>query len=597
MTEQSEPAIPYGIDLQTGRDAEISQVKSDHKYVCPKCRELLDPRRGDIRRPYFAHHPGATDYACPWRTTEGIQRSLRESADIAFSVARRLRLFLRRRPSSNEGQLYGLLPPMTTSDIASSRRALVPSVILSSGTAREVRFEDLLPSSSRGFILLDSIASEYRIEIRPEHLSNSGIWSASRVGRGSTFVGDEFEAEFVSQPRRLATGQWIYHIGEPGSNPPIGATRLRLGSFDVFGVEASQEHFAVAQSWCPGALLDQPGLSCDVVLPLDQAPWAEHLGAILVEPGRRLLLAVIPPADQDPGLQVYQIPFSESRKLELSRAGPGRPRFIEIRFSEEGASRLLVHWPLLQERDLLLDIVATKQANDLTNPAPLQRLGMRVASRPNGFDFLDPLDSPEVPITGKVDSRGVVTLVRTELEGPEGFAVRLKAEYPQAGGVPVWRDEGQATGTQFSGKVRDTFERGATRVAVSFGTLGFVTLRCPDVTEALTRLQAERRAIDTLRSMEAKRREESARRSELRYSMEARVVQALKATQSPVPRHISFNWIRAFLKLPPDSPIEDLRTFRYLLKRQARELGVYRVLHSYSPEDAEGSAGEDKVDD
>jgi hypothetical protein len=597
MTEQSEPAIPYGIDLQTGRDAEISQVKDTHKYVCPKCRELLDPRRGDIRRPYFAHHPGATDYACPWRTTEGIQRSLRESEDIAFSAGRRLRLFLRRRPSSNEAQLYGLLPPMTTADIASARRALVPPVILSSGAAREVRFDDLLPSSSSGFILLDSNALEYRVEIRPEHLSNSGVWSASPIGRGSVFVGSEFEAEFVAQPRRLTTGQWVYHIGKPGESPPIGATQLRLGDFSVFGVEASQRNSTIAQSWCPGALLDQPGLSVDVVLPLDQAPWGEHLSAVRVEPGRSLLLAVNPPADQDPGLQVYQVPFSESRSLELSRAGPGRPRFLEVKFSEEGASRLLIHWPLLQERDLLLDVVATKQGEDSKARAPLQRLGVQVAIRSSGLNFLDPLDSPDVSIPGKVDSRGIVTLARTELEAPEGFAARLNADFPQAGGIPLRRDEGQATGTQFYGRVRDAFERGATRVVVSFGTLGLVTLRCPEVTDALTRLEEERSALDTLRTMEAKRREESASRSEVRTQMETKIGQALRATRSPVPRHLSFNWIRAFLKLPADAPIADLRLFRYLLKRQARKLGVYRTIHPSSSDDAEESTGEAKIDD
>lgn len=578
MTEQSEPAIPYGIDLATGQDAEVSQVKSGHRYACPKCRQLLDPRRGDIRRPYFAHHPGATDYACAWRTTEGIQQSLKESEDVAFSAARKLRLFLRRRANSSEGQLYGLLPPMTTADIAATKRAIAPPVVLSSGSAKEVEFADLLPSSSSGWILLDPHSPGFRIEIRPDELSNSGVWGAEAIVVGTTFVGDEFEAELVDRPRHLATGQWVYRISERGKRPQVGTVQLHLGSFDVLGMEVSQEHLAITNDWCPGASIDQASLRVNVVLPLEHSPWVEHRSAIRIEPGKRLLIAITPPEDQDPGLYVYQIPFSDARKLELSRAGAGRPRFLEVRFSEEGASRFLIHWPLLQERDVLVDVVSSRAEKSPIGPGQLARLGLEVGDQSGGVVFLDPLDSPEGTITGSVDQQGLVRVAGIHLRSPEGFSVRLRAEYPQQGGSVIWRDEGQATQVNLPEKIRDTFERGARRVVASFGTLGTVTLRCPGIATALAGLEAERMAREQLRLAEEKQVEERTLRSARRIAMETTVNETLRRIRSPVPRHVSFAWIRSFLQLPPETPVADLVFFRYLVKRQGRQLGVYRPI-------------------
>lgn len=579
MTEESEPAIPYGIDLRTRRDVEISQADPGHPHACPKCHELLDQRRGDIRRAYFAHHPGATDYSCPWRTSEGIQHSLKESEDAAIAEGRRIRLFVRRRPGSSEARLFGLIPPMTTADVAVAKKGISPPQILTLGTARPVGFSDLLPASSSGWIALDPEARQYRIDIRPSQLSNAGVWTAGPVVSGSLFVGNESEAELVASPRHIAVGQWVYLVANRNDKPLAGAQRLRLGTLELLAIEATDEHASIISRWTAGIALDQPFLRLDLVLPLEQSPWAADEGVIHVEPTKRILLAVTPPQDQDPGLYVYQIPFSEAGKLELSRSGAGKPRFVEATVPEGGASRLLIHWPLFQDRDVLLDLVAATGEESPEEHAALPTIGLEVTNSYGTAEFLDPLDSPEVVLEGRVDANHVAAIGLVSLRSPPGFAIRLRAEYARSDTVATWQDEGLAVASELGEILRDSFERGAKRIQAHFGTLGVVTLRCPGIADGFAKIRADELARELERIEEADRLAEVASRRGRRSAMEKQIADAFGKLRGPIPRHVSFAWIRGLLNLPPETTSEQFVVYRYLIKRMGREAGVYRGAH------------------
>lgn len=584
MTEESEPAIPYGIDVRTRRDVEISQAEPGRPHACPKCHELLDQRRGEIRRPYFAHHPGATDLSCPWRTSEGIQHSLQESEDAAIAGGRRIRLFLRRRPGTSEARLFGLIPPMTTADVAIAKKSISPPQILTLGSTRPVGFSDLLPASSSGWIALDPQAQQYRVDIRPSQLSNAGVWTADRVVGGYLFVGNESEAELVASPRHITAGQWVYRVASENDKPVAGTQRLRLGSLEVLAVEASTEHAPIISSWTAGIALDQPFLRIDLVLPLEQSPWAAEQGVIHAAPTKRILLAVTPPPGQDPGLYVYQFPFNDAGRLELSRSGAGKPRFIETTVSEGGASRLLIHWPLFQDRDVLLDLVAATEKESQAEQAALPSIGLEITSPHGVAEFLEPLDSPDGVLEGHVDANHVATLGPVSLRSPSGFAVRLRAEYAQFGTGEAWQDEGLAVGSELREKLRDSFERGAKRIQAHFGTLGVVTLRCPGIVEELDKIRNAELDRERVHVEESNRLAEEASHRARRSAMEKQIAGAFRNLRGTIPRHVSFAWIREFLNLPPETVSEQLVDYRYLIKRMGKDAGIYRVAHQATPE-------------
>ena len=54
-TNTSEPAIPKGIDILTGRQVTAEHASKGKRYLCIYCHEPVEFRKGSERRPYFAH--------------------------------------------------------------------------------------------------------------------------------------------------------------------------------------------------------------------------------------------------------------------------------------------------------------------------------------------------------------------------------------------------------------------------------------------------------------------------------------------------------------------------------------------------------------
>lgn len=595
MTDDSDLSIPYGCDIDhDGVELSIDAVAGDHarcEFVCPQCREQLTKKlKGEFRRPHFAHHMDATDRNCPWRTDEGVRQAYSSSQALALEAARAIRLFIQRRPHSNEVSLFGAIPPLSGDDVAKVTRGKLDSAfqINAAGSKEPVELIDLLPSGRAGWIELDPDAPRFRIEVKPAELVNGGSWVSLGIAPGDIFLGNNDWGRLVTAPRRVTAGQHLYYVvpgGTPSQPPRDGG--LRLGHFEVRHLVVDQSQVTALQSIIPGLQVDYEALRVDVVSPLSVPPSDVTRGRIHVPRDREIILAVRLPKNKDRPLEIFPIPYRGGGQVTIPAAGLGTPRFLRLVLQGTESQRVLIHWPFEADRDWILDFIPVEP----TTPASLSALdpviGLSVASGP----LLNPLFHPEIRIDVELDQHGVAVLPKITLVAPTGLTLELRGEFPGDDGNPVWLEEQKSVeSTSLEVRLKDVFARGCRTLELKFAALGSVTLVASGPFESVVARKAEHRRLEAAQ-VEAQAREEQARREDeerarrveerriwLKESRE-KVREALRARRETLPRHISEAFVRDLLNLPDDAPRGDLPALRNLVRKARRELRAEAGAH------------------
>lgn len=586
MPDESELSIPYGRDLDhPGIELSPDAVRGDHsacEFVCPICGEQLTKKLwGEYRRPHFAHYMDATTRNCPWRDDEGVRQAYTSSRAQAIEAAQNIRLFIQRRPHTQELALFGSVPPLSSEDIAKVTRGKLEGAFRVEGTGTKSRLElvDLLPNGRAGFVELDPTASQFRIDIGPEELINGGSWVSPGLRPGTTFVGTPEWGRLVASPRRISSGMQVYCIMSPGDAARLPHDeKYRLGRLEVVRLVADRGHLPTLRTLLPDVDLDFEAVQVDVVSPLTVPPSDITLGRVRVPKGSEVLLSVGLPKDKDRSLEAYPIPFRGTGQVTIPPAGLGVPRFLRLNLEGSESRRILIHWPFEAERDWILDFITVEPPtiSGFSTVDPV--IGLSVDAGP----LLNPLSHPKVTVEAKMDTRGSPLIPKVALIAPAGFAVNFKGEFPGEDGNPLWVEEREpADAASIATRLRGIFSRGCRTLEFGFGSLGQVTLVVTAFFDEVVTRQANQHRVERERS-EAAAVRERARQEELEKlrsaeerrvrlkEMRRRVREALGGRLDPFPRHTSDVFVRSLLKLPEDTEKKDLIVWRHLVRRRGR---------------------------
>jgi hypothetical protein len=493
-------------------------------------------------------------------------------------------LIVRKKPYSNQLELFGAIPPLSGDDISRVTRGKLGGAFEAVGTGTKSRLElvDFLPTGRAGLIELEPDSPRFKIQIKPEELDNGGDWVAGGLQPGDVFLGNSEGGSLIKSPKRATGGQSLYFViapSGPSSKRPNGEI-LRLGHLDVVRIEVNQERLGTIQSFVPELQVDYEALQVDVVSPLSVPPSDVTLGRLRVPPRGDILLAITLPSNKDLPLEVFPIPFHGSGQVRIPPAGLGVTRFLRLTFDGQGSQRILIHWPFEPDRDRILDFILA-EAEEVKTPAVLDPpIGLLIAPGP----ILSPLFHPVVSIDVKTDETGTASLPRVGLIAPAGFSVSLRGEFPGEDGKPVWLEERDLVNAgSIAEQFKDVFSRGCRTLEVSFGSLGSISLSASGPFESAVARRAEARRLEAEKAratalLEQNRREveERVHRADERRAKQEKTCEeirkSLRERHGRIPRHVSGAFVRELLAVPEGTPADEIHWLRYLVRKVRKQL-------------------------
>ena len=570
---QGNESILYGLDPETFEQYTISEADpaKGTYYVCPKCRRLLDQRRGEINKDYFAHHPDPwAERNCPWYL--GGDESAEPAREEAIEVSQRIRVFIGIGQVEKNLTLFGSIPAFSTADIPvlEEELKLGHGVVTSKGTIRSVNAgRDLLPESASSGITLDPDATQFEIRI-VKGFTNSGIWKTRGISSGDVFIGDSTSAERMLDPRFASTGQYIYMVTDVDNHVVNPSTTVyRLGEYRVLRVQVNNSTTEIVHEWVEHINIDSLPLHVDVILPLREDPRKNWLDQTRFKPGEEMTLALTPSARANPKLELVVIPFRNQLIHKLEKIGPGVPRFVRIMNSENTSFRVLVYWPGVPECNVLLDFIP--EGPDDNHPLYIEP-EIHLSVDQGGKEIvLDPLNYPFHDIEGSLSQQDLPIIPHVKLVSPRHFSVQLRAEFMTREHSIIKRLEGDATGADIQQRLLDAFERAAKKVEVNFGNLGTVTLNCSFFhKKQLDKWDKEDRKESLERERERIAKERRQRQVHL-AEMKELVRRTFAEVDDTRSTKISRGYVVEKLALAEDTPKEDLEIFRNLVRRYRKE--------------------------
>lgn len=596
MVGEDEVKIPYGINPR-GQDHTIDEADSGTPYFCPKCREILIQRRGDIRRYHFAHNPSAGDRTCPWRTEAGVGIYIGELREDAIREnTQRIRLFLEKNPYSAELILFGSIPTLTPDDLAQVRHDQNRNgiIVSSLGTHRPISSNDLLPANRLAWVELDSSASSYEIKVLPPSISISGSWKVRGLKPNDFFIGDTVRAEFIQNPRHLTIGDSIYIISPTiFRNLPGNATRLRIGTKEVIRLEATHEILETLKLTGRELFIDDHPMRVDIVRPFTTNPRAERFGYVQGYSGSEALIAIIPSQGSDPDLELLPIPFHPLDRVQLEDGGAGKPRFLRISMDKMQSKRLLIHWPGHIHRDILLEFLVIPSETPFGLLSAFE-FGVEIGTGESVQKGLA-TGSQRLNIQPIQVSQEEYVLPSIKLLSPKKFRVTLRAEYPGTDGAPLWNDEGEINAEGFESRVKAMFEAGARTIRVKFSTIGLVDLICNTyfdrhIEEEKKRLEIEyqerirvREELQKMRDDEEKNVMAALKKQEIK-NQEQIVEQYLQTHIDSLPRHVSRTFAKKCLGVGDNFDHSELDKWRSKIRRIMREVKLNKMSSTAKPD-------------
>lgn len=454
-------------------------------YRCPECGGYLTVRKGEIRRPHFAHAPGTMqEHDCRLGTDSGVremEEEHRKSDTEKSEKQRQIRVFLGESYGSTL-RLTGVLPALNWDDLddpASVDSALDETAITSEGMAESPRASWFHPTEPQVQVELELGTDQYltQVDTGGRFDTIDGRWEADGISAGDVFIGEPNHAErheSDSDPL-INEGKWVYVIiGDPPDDPAERVETYDLGPWNVIGFEVGEDTRSLLQEYAGVENTDQYGFNADILLPPDADSRSE--APIFGQPNEEVLVAVTPPEESDPTFEVVSVPSTGEEPTELDRTAPGQPRFFRPRFPEQGSRRLSIHWT---SRHRLIHLHAQDSESEMGQDwRDEPNIGVRVETD-DETKFLHPIRGPEsFTVRPSKQDKSVAEMV--SFEGPEGYRVELEGEFPQDADFPQTLRRVEVTFDYAKRLIHTWTQEECDLVTVSFDAAGQVEVELED---------------------------------------------------------------------------------------------------------------------
>ncbi len=514
-----------GLDPQ-GRSVHIDEaLERPHYYRCPECEEYLQVRHGEMRIWYFAHLKAEKGSpSCSLRTEAGITEKYRKSPVEKKEAARQLRIGLLANPYTDELRLLAFFPTPTWDEISrpESAAGILDSIRVEGPGLKVIPLPSSFhPREAEVLIDLDPNSNAFVISISsvPPIPSIVGTWTGPPITKGDIFVGDWHRAERVDPGTRVSEGDVVFMIPEDSEEAKIrtGKSYL-LGNYRVLGTELTKETLGLVPRVLPKLDATASMFSVDVILPASADP--RGLEPVEGPPRSTALIAIVPPANLDPGFEVVSVPFDAGKPMELPRAGNGIARAFRPSFPDEGSRRISIHWG---DRHKFVHLHAHGVISRQTS-APWRQ------ERPVGVLIAMEAEPPQVLVAWEQPNRYNVGVVanrpppRIELVGPPGLLVELRGTLPGKHRTGRNVIEPQVRADDFIQIVQDWIEQGCSEVEVLFGPTGRILL-----------------AISA----------EKAKRTEPKQLSDEEIERRILQLGGPLPMKITWEFVREILNVEP----------------------------------------------
>jgi hypothetical protein len=349
MTELS---IPVALD-PAGNPVPIEEAvrfKTDY-YRCPKCTEIVNPRKGSVRAHFFAHKKGTLEETnCPLGTQADVDElidSLRTSDVEETESARQIRVYFGETALGRQ-HLYGVIPSLDWDEFPSTVQRVDDEIaeleISASGLKRPPVPQDFHPTEPEVSFDLDPTSESFSVTIDgPDSLDQiTGEWTADGFADGDLFLGDQSRARRHRQDRQIKEGEWVYLAltNLPGNMPGVVETET-VADYTILSFPAREETRSLLENYGTGLTTDEYGFETDVILPSRAHPTSD--APLPTEPKADLLVGVTPAEDLDPVFEVVSIPKRKQDVVEIEPTGPGNPRFYASNSLDSGSRRISIH--------------------------------------------------------------------------------------------------------------------------------------------------------------------------------------------------------------------------------------------------------------
>jgi hypothetical protein len=454
-------------------------------YRCPECGDYLTVRKGDIRKPHFAHAPGTMQkHDCRLGTESGVREMQEEhrKADTEKSEQQRqIRVFLSEVYGSTL-RLTGVIPALNWKDLddpASIDSELDATTVSSKGTTEKPQASWFHPTEPQVEVELDPSAKQYvtQVDSGGRFDTIDGNWQADGLAAGDVFVGQPTHAERhgADSDPLVREGEWVFIIVENTQDEVTDRVETyQIGSWNVVGFEVDEDTRSLLREYAGIEKTDQYGFNADILLPPGADPRSE--APIFGQSEEEAFVAVAPPEESDPTFEVVSVPSSGKEPAELERTGPGQPRFFRPRFPEQGSRRLSIHWT---NRHRLIHLHAQDAGTEpARNWGDEPVLGVRI-EMDNETEFLHPIRGPNsITVRPSTQDRSVAEILL--FEGPDGYTVEIEGKFPEDADFPQTLRQVEVRFDEAQRLIHTWEQEECDLVTISFDAAGQVEIELED---------------------------------------------------------------------------------------------------------------------
>jgi hypothetical protein len=472
---ESRYAIPFGID-SSGNELSIDETVDAERYLCPKCHELLEARKGQQLR-YFAH----------WRNNErsfdceahsgtwgpALRRALAQPPSEIAARERRIRLAVSRDAYRPRLNLVGLVPAALPAewDEWSARSRSTSSI----GLLAEPFPLMFQPARVQTELKLNPGESEFLLTVGDGPPSLVGTWTASLDPTATRFVGDWSRAEARVGLGNLWAGQVVFLMDSPALER-LGGVPLSLGTRVFRGLEVDDSNIEQIREAVGASGAELAKFEIRVVLPSRSPPFG--LEDIRVKDEEPVLIHIVqsPRTRPDAPVDVLELPAALHRPASVPPSAPGLPRAFSFQLEGREVRRFDIAWNL---RHVPVQANRIAEIDDTGAALPQVRVGI---ARFDGtwhryFSTTDETVSYSVPRATRLTSPGE----RWKFDGPPTLTASVSYEVFDDDDV-ARRREVRASASRLAHVLDTALHDGASSVRIDFGVLGAVRLTSPVLT-------------------------------------------------------------------------------------------------------------------
>lgn len=577
--------IPFGVDPESGREVYLEEaialrergINLKGRIFCPHCGWKLEVRVGEDIQCFthwreFDELPEETK-GCDLRSqhwgAELEQERMISPVDHAITK-QKLRFAVRPDPYDlSRLKLYGVMLKPTWNEW--DNWPVESPEIRTEGCLRDPSREDFHPKPSQPRVEIELDPGHhgpYIVNIQGASREFNGRWSGE-LSPSAVFVGTDTFAELrdtrerdgenILLPSRLQEGESIF-LPDSSRLADFSSSTLQLGARTYRMIRLTADNIDKLGRIAGRDIIDIAAFHVRVISPGDHPP--DQLDDILVRPGGRVYLHVIPPESIDPIIKVIEIPARIGQVVTLN-PNHGEPRTFS--FIVYDTRRFSIYWG---SRHVFIQAVATRDPLDTIEPPSID-VGIQLST--NGTPPQRRSASPNTPMLEFQCEYGSTILKDGwSLFGPKGIRADIKGTFKDSRGQVKKRFVTGILDEEFGKKMEAWILEGASEMLVSFGLLGTVRLIRRSTVTAESEPTTEPPRPAPIPEPEIKEkgriRTREERRKE-RESFEKRIVD-LTRRESPSKKeggpdsrinYSSWSFVRQVLDLPESTPHHEVR--------------------------------------